>query len=362
MLQDFRSRPIVLFGAGGLGRRILHGLRSTGVEPCAFADNNPDLRGQRVDKIEVLAPAEAAKRFGSTALFVIAVWRPAQSGGVRDINHQLRALGCEFVVPFSHVLWSLPDLLPHYLWDVPAKMEPQQQAIEEALSLFKDQASRVEFDAQVGLRQTSNFDAMPKIETHPQYFPPFLTLNENECFVDCGAYDGDSIDSFLAWSGGRFRKIIAFEADPSCFEKLRDFAAVRTESSDRLACHQMAVGATAGTVRFDATGTAGASVSKNGGIEVQCVALDQVLQTERPTFIKMDIEGAELDALGGARETIRRFNPVLAICVYHLQNHLWRVPLLMRELLPDGRFFLRSYCLDGLDTVCYAIPENRLAV
>src|SRR5207302_7323178 len=125
---------------------------------------------------------------------------------------------------------------------------------------------------------------------------------------------------------------------------LQEFTAGHTELGNRIICHPSAVAAASGTVRFNATGHAGAAISNAGDIEVGAVTLDEALRDENPTFIKMDIEGAEPDALRGARETIRRTQPILAVCVYHLQNHLWQVPLLMRELFPAARFFLRTYC------------------
>lgn len=359
LLENLRSRPVVLFGAGALGRRISCALRIAGIEPQAFADNNSSLHGKNVDDVVVIAPAEAARRFGSAGVFIIAVWRPAHAGGLRDIDCQLRALGCEFVIPFIPVLWLFPQqLLPHYLWDAPSRMDGERPAIESALSLFGDDSSRAEFLAQVEFRRTGDFRVLPPIEKHPQYFPDFIKPHSDECFVDCGAYDGDSIASFLKWNSGQFRKVIAFEADPVCFEKLREFASGLKRIAGQIECHAAAVASRRGTVRFNATGQAGASISDEGRIEVKSVALDEVLQAEQPTFIKMDIEGAEAEALRGAQSTIRRCQPILAVCVYHNQGDLWRLPLLMRELLPEARFVLRSYCLDGLDTVCYAVPRR----
>jgi hypothetical protein len=79
------------------------------------------------------------------------------------------------------------------------------------------------------------------------------------------------------------------------------------------------------------------------------------------SFIKMDIEGAELDAIRGARKTIRRDHPVLAACTYHQQDHLWRVPLLLQDVLPEAAIFLRAHRADGFDVVAYAVPPSRLA-
>jgi hypothetical protein len=96
-----------------------------------------------------------------------------------------------------------------------------------------------------------------------------------------------------------------------------------------------------------------------GEVEVDCVPLDAVLGAPAPTYLKMDIEGAEVDTLVGASRTIREHAPVLAICCYHCQDHLWRIPLLIHSLNPDYRFFLRPHDLEMWDLVCYAIPPRR---
>ena len=74
----------------------------------------------------------------------------------------------------------------------------------------------------------------------------------------------------------------------------------------------------------------------------------------------MDIEGAELDALEGARRSIQTHRPILSICVYHKQDDLWRIPLFIHALVEDYRLFLRPHEVDGKELVCYAVPLNRL--
>jgi methyltransferase FkbM-like protein len=74
----------------------------------------------------------------------------------------------------------------------------------------------------------------------------------------------------------------------------------------------------------------------------------------------MDIEGAELDALRGARPVIVRDRPVLTICVYHVPGDLWRLPLLMKEMIPEYQMFLRTHEGDGWQTVAYGIPPGRV--
>jgi hypothetical protein len=108
-------------------------------------------------------------------------------------------------------------------------------------------------------------------------------------------------------------------------------------------------------------GTVGSSLSTTGDLEVECCTLHEVVgDGEAPTLIKMDIEGAEPRALAGAAGIIRGHRPVLAICVYHRQEHLWTIPEYIRSLDLGYNLFLRRYGDEFGDVVCYAVPEHRL--
>ena len=88
--------------------------------------------------------------------------------------------------------------------------------------------------------------------------------------------------------------------------------------------------------------------------------LDQVAAGERPTFIKLDVEGDELAALRGGRRTLEESQPVVAVCVYHRPEDLWSIPLFLHEALPAHSLFLRAHAWDGFELVAYAIPQARL--
>src|SRR5208282_6386661 len=140
----------------------------------------------------------------------------------------------------------------------------------------------------------------------------------------------DSIRSFLDKTRNSFQRIYSFEPDPANFGKLEKEVALRP-GRESITLQRAAVGAQSGTVTFAGDGNEASSVGK-GDMVVNCVALDEVLSGAQPTYIKMDIEGAELDALNGARKIIQRYSPVLAICTYHLQDHLWKIPLLIQSI------------------------------
>jgi FkbM family methyltransferase len=185
-------------------------------------------------------------------------------------------------------------------------------------------------------------------------------IKDQEVFVDCGAYTGDTAEQVIRRNAD-FSSIIAIEADPGNFDRLTEWIdTLDAPLASRIRTLNVAVGAKPGRLHFRASGDEGACLAPDGDVSVECVPLDDLRTDAPPTFIKMDIEGAELEALQGARRTIRTNRPILSICVYHKQDDLWRIPLFIQTLAEDYRFYLRPHDVDGWQLVCYAVPENRL--
>ncbi len=97
-------------------------------------------------------------------------------------------------------------------------------------------------------------------------------------------------------------------------------------------------------------------LSAKGNVEVDLVSLDELLPDTEITFVKMDVEGAEMEALRGAAETIRRNVPKLAISVYHKRNDIFDVPLFIHRLHPRYKFYLRHHSTTFSETVLFAVP------
>ncbi len=210
-------------------------------------------------------------------------------------------------------------------------MEQDQEQIAAAMELF-DGPDKAEFAGQVHLRFTGDFGGLSDPVPGAQYFPSdLIRLKEGECFVDCGAFDGDTLEEFLSACGGQFHEFIALEPDPA------NFAALELKLLDsRITAYQLAASSARAQLPFRGSGTVGSAVAPDGTSLVDCAPLDELLDGRSPSYIKMDIEGHELEALSGARETIRQYKPKLAVCVYHKADHLWKIPLLMKELQPDA--------------------------
>lgn len=351
-LTVWEANHAVLMGAGALGRKSAKGLRASGFEPVAFCDNNPALWGQTIEGLCVLSPAAAASKFAADHLFLICIWHPSKIGMKQRVK-QLEDLGCRYIAAFAQVFLKYPEVfLPHGLFEDPSTLEEDNGRIEAAMRLFEG-VDREEFKSQLRLRLQGDFAGLKDPVPGMQYFPDdLIQLGESEYFVDCGAYNGDTLDEFLTLSEERFHRYVACEPDPI------NFAALKSKVSEsRITALPFAVGRTQSVVPFFASGTESSAVQSGAASFADCVSLDELLNGEHPTYIKMDIEGFEPDALLGARDTIRRCRPKLAVCVYHRGRHLWELPLLMKELQPQSRLYLRPHLADGWDLVCYSIPE-----
>jgi FkbM family methyltransferase len=360
-MGDVGANRIVLFGAGNLGQRTLAGLRTIGIEPLCFADNNQLIWGTLRQGLPIMSPGEAAQRYGSDATFIVTIWRAQATERMRTRFEQLHRSGCKIVTSFLPLYWKYPELfLPHYMHDLPHRVHPQADRVLEGFSLMGDDYSRSEYLAQVRFRLLGDFDVLRDPVQGDMYFRDELfSLNANETFVDCGAFDGDTLQHFLDHSHQSFRRVIAFEPDPENYDKLaHKVTCLAADVRERIKTQQAATGKANARLLMD-VGKGVSSKIGTGDCEVECVSLDSVLNDEPVTFVKMDIEGSELATLAGAKELIRKHAPILAISAYHQQSDLWNIPLLIRQLNPDYSFYLRPHVLEGWDLVCYAVPPHR---
>ena len=203
--------------------------------------------------------------------------------------------------------------------------------------------------------------------TEGQYFPDFLELRDDEVFVDCGAYTGDTMLQFLNAaprphkSSAKFKEIYAFEVDTKNFKELKKTAdSIRdNDPNATIHCHHAGV--------WDETDMLSFGREEHGSFEyVSALKTDNsfLLETvpvvkiddfcKNATFIKMDIEGAELNALKGAENTIKSNAPKLAISIYHQLNDFWEIPVYLKTIVPEYNFYVRHHSNGLAETVLYA--------
>jgi len=188
-----------------------------------------------------------------------------------------------------------------------------------------------------------------------QYFDVW-SPQEKEIFIDCGAYDGDTVEQFVQWTNSQYDHIYAFE--PS----IRNYKKCKKNVEDKAIknCNLIPKGTWSCNKKFTMmasefdTGDYITQAFEPDCAEVESVPIDDVLQGDKATFIKMDVEGSELESLKGAKNTIVNYHPRLAIAVYHRNTDFIEIPSYILNLNGNYKFKLRHYASNNCETVLYA--------
>lgn len=350
-------KEVILYGAGNVGRDVLSILSRHGVSVECFLDRNAR-QGSRWNGVPVHRPEEGPR--GSGLPVVISIFNRGVDAS--EVSGLLRALGYGPIISFVDLHAAYPEELGNRFWLTHREIYRRNEAsIAAASGVWADEASRFLFDELIAFRKSGDYRRLPKpVVKETQYLPsniPGWPGDQPLRLVDCGAYDGDTVTSFER-AGPPLEAVAAFEPDLESFRKLATWARSRPSTpSLELTLWPCGVGARTGLAPFCSGLGESSRVGAAGDDLTLFVALDDVLAGFRPNLVKLDVEGSELEALHGAARLIERHRPGLAVCVYHRPEHLWEIPLLLRDRELGYRFHLRLYGFDGFELVLYAVPE-----
>lgn len=343
-LEALKGRRLYLYGAGGFGKEMCAFLAERSIPIAGFLDRAAPRRRQCRGH-PVFLPEEVENRQEALVLFSIVMDREER----REVLRQLGAVGFGEIreAQYYRSMQAIPaQTVLQDLW------RQDQGRIAEAYSALGDSKSRQIYAANLQAHFTGNYEACGRMEDPlaEQYFPEDVPLRRGYGrFIDCGGFVGDTIARLLAERGEEVRAVAAFEPNLENFARMSAQAAAVRESF----CYPCAVSSETAFRRFR-MGYGSGALADSGAETALTVSLDAALKGFHPTFLKMDIEGAEPLALAGARALITADTPDLAICVYHQLNHLWEIPLQIKSWNLGYRFYLRSYNAYTMETVLYA--------
>jgi len=350
-VEPLGQSPIVLYGGGGKGVECLRVLRDAGHEVAGIIDRRPL---QPIDGVPTYLPDDPAlghlAKAGATA--VVSVFN--YQVDPLPIHELLSEIGFRRVVGMVELRQLLP--VPNTYWL--AESSQMSPSVEDASWLWDrlaDDESRRTFMEAVALRRTFNPRRLRGISACNQYLPASVPVpRHNLRFVDGGAFDGDTIAGLLE-GGCSVSALAAFEPDPANYAKLcrraGDFGL-----SKEMSLWPCGLDAVTRQLRFRSNALSSSGFDIAGDVIVQTVAFDDAMPSFDPSYVKLDIEGAEADALQGMANTIRSSRPALAVCVYHRPADLWELPRLVDGLMPGCRLYLRAHTWNGFELVLYAIP------
>lgn len=243
---------------------------------------------------------------------------------------------------FSH-FWGAIDLDSHIYDLIENRVHQLKTHYEDFIWLYGELADYRSRQVLYGiLRCWMTFDIIEKNNLRENNFSDYydfdlISCSEDEVFVDLGAYTGDSAQSFID-SFSSYKRIYCYEITDSSMQQMQE----NLKDYDSIVYRQVGVGSKCTTMYLphpDKVWSAN-RLNTSEGQAVPVVTLDEDIQ-EKITFVKMDIEGSELDALMGAKRHITEEHPKLAVCTYHNNHHIWEIPRLMKTYNPDYRLYMR---------------------
>ncbi|HEX8988897.1 MAG TPA: FkbM family methyltransferase [Rhodocyclaceae bacterium] len=357
------DKRLALYGAGALGKLAKQYFDRLGI-PVAFVVD-ADVERARSDPfwqgVSLQAPGEVADSDKASVLLALCVGKQPFT----RVAAPLAAGGWNDIVPFYTISAAYLDRHPlGNGWFSGPLSAADVAGISHVLSGYADDISRahhLQFLAWHRLHEEWFFEDA-QIDTENRYFIPDVTstLTDDEAFLDLGAHHGGALAAFLDRTQRRFRKIWAVEPDPANLAELdKRLAGYPEDLRARIEVMGIAVGRSDGRERFFAGLDFASQLCPAGDGYMEVRRVDSLGLS--PTFVKAHLEGAEMDALLGAAETVRRCRPLIALSVYHNRLGLWECPSALMEAFRDCgyRFLFRLHSWHGTGAVLYLVNRRR---
>lgn len=341
------GKKVYIWGTGNTALLYEEGIKRLEKEGFlhieGYCDNNSNKWGGSFLGRPVIAPKELRKIQGICVL----ICSPQQKV-YREVSAQLKAEGTEY-----------------YLIDE-VILKCHAKEVLQVYDSLEDLRSKEVYEELVKCRMCNKLPD-EKIYSSETYFSvgAFKRANFGEVFIDCGGYVGDTIEEYLWARKGAFDKIISFEPDKNNYDamvcrvgRLKKEWNIKDED---IQLYQFGVGKedSKSTVQSysNSHGLGSKIIEGDEGIQntdsCRIVSLDGFLQ-EPYHFLKADIESYEYGMLLGAEKGIKKYRPMIAVCIYHNAVDFYSIPLLIQSFVSEYHFAIRHHSRDLDETVLYA--------
>lgn len=337
------QKPIVLYGMGLGAEKTLEALESRGLKAAEVFASDEFVRGHSFRGYRVKKLSELQSQYEDFFILVtFAFWQ-------QELIDRVEALERRYELAMPHLpvvgreTVGLEDLQAH------------QGELLEAYGLLADEQSRRVFAGVLNFQLSGKIGYIRRVTTPKSEAYQLLGVTRKERYLDLGAYDGDTIRETMEAAKGPLERVVAVEPDPKNFRKLQAFAQGMEPPIQLL---NVGVYHRDTQVVFANRAGRHAAVSRDGqGVLLPMRSIDSIAAGEAFTLIKMDVEGEEALALEGGREQLSRFAPKLMVSAYHRNEDLYRLPLLIHQIQPGYRIYLRQHpYLPAWDNNFYCKP------
>ena len=333
--------PIVLYGMGNGADKIIKVLNDKNIAfEGIFSSDGFQKPGKTFHGFPILKLSELEKKFGKmTVLMCFGSNRAEVIENVKRIKEK-------------HLLFA-PDV-PVYgdiLFDKHFYSSFKKEH-DQICSILADDISKKTFKNTVNYKLSGDVDYLFGCEvSEDEPYENFFTLGGNETYLDLGAYRGDTVFDFLKRVNNSYTCIYAAEPDKKTFSKL----SIVTKNIKNITLLNCAVSDKTEKGFFSMNGSRGSNISKTGE-EIDLICVDDIIGSNDITYIKADVEGAEMEFIKGAENTIRTEKPKMQIACYHRSDDLINIPKAVLTIRNDYKVYMRHFSsLPSWDTVYFFV-------
>ena len=324
------NKPIVLYGMGNGADKILDWCEYNNVYISAVFASDEFVRGQIFRGFKVCKYSDVLEKYGKDILIVIAF-----ASEIPDVLNIFKFLTDKHEVIAPHLpLYNEEDMV-NSSW-----LEKYAEKLEEVYSKLADDQSRKVFADILNYKLSGKIQYLFDCETaRKKDLQTIFTFDNKEIYLDLGAYNGDTLQEFLGLVSGSYRQIIAVEPDVKNHRKLT----VMAESLDNIRILQKGIWSEPQELGFSQSGGRQSTFMGDKKTFVKVDSIDNICAGTPVTYIKMDVEGAEKQALDGGSKTITEYKPKMMIAAYHYDNDIFDLPQIIWKLNPDYKIYLRKH-------------------
>lgn len=342
------SKGVYIWGTGRLGRFVHDQCEKNNINIYGYIDND-------IENINSAKKCYSYNILTQDDVVIIASFYCV------DIIKQLKALGVKNYIYYENLALILGGFATYCqsFQGIHEELEKNRGEYAHLYNVFTDDLSREIYtdiiNYRISLDTKYTIDASKlSLQQGVQYFDRIILnrLNKEFIFFDVGGFDGESTLDFIK-STGEYRKVFFFEPDKDIIKRAKD----RLHDKENIVYFQTGVGEKSGIVHYDAIGGGAGNISENGSEIIEMIALDDYIENNN-VYVKMDIEGYELQALEGMKNAIMQYKPMLAISVYHKPGDMHKLVNKILSWNSDYQVYMRHYTNTYADTVCYFIDDG----
>lgn len=333
------NKPIIIYGMGNGADKVLALFEKYGIKCCGVMASDDFVRGQRYKEFTVHKLDYFEEKYEE---LIIAIAFGTQIDSV--IQH-IKMLEKKHTVIVPNVPVFGDEIFDNEFLSI------NKEKIESAYNLLSDERSREVFKNAIKFYYSGKLEYLWSItDDKDEIFYSVLSLKNNERYIDLGAYRGDTIDELIHYGGG-YEKIIALEPDRKTYNKL----CKHIENMPNITAYQKTIWKNNRKLCFSNQKGRGSTISSSG-VLVDAVSIDTLSENYNPTYIKIDVEGAEKQAIAGGVNTLKNMKPKLNIAAYHTFGDLFELILMINAINPEYSFYLRHHPYIPLwDTNLYCV-------